>query len=174
MGFLEKLKLVETVQPEEVMAYSMEDYADPEVDLENVNTDTLIDDIYVQNNLHDKSKSIFKVEELINSLPKEMVTETKKMSVLSALGVFGLTATEMVEDGKKREDVLGGVISKVVQEGIEEMTSKESEIEEHKKEIARLEKEILNRQNELKISEETINEEKVRIEELIKFIGGAE
>lgn len=48
------------------------------VELDEVRTDTLIDDIYTQNELFDKSKSIFKIEELINSLPKEMVTETKE------------------------------------------------------------------------------------------------
>ena len=35
---------------------------------------TLIYDIYMDNQLSDMSQSIFKVEELINSLPKEMPT----------------------------------------------------------------------------------------------------
>ena len=34
-------------------------------ELDSVNTDTLIDDIYNQNNLADRTQSIFKVEELI-------------------------------------------------------------------------------------------------------------
>lgn len=69
--------------------YSVEDSTVP-VELDEVHTDTLIDDIYAQNELSDRSKSIFKIEELINSLPKEMVTETKRGSVLATLGVFGI------------------------------------------------------------------------------------
>ena len=84
-----------------------------EVELDSVNTDTLIDDIYTQNDLYDKSQSIFKVDELINSLPKEMVTETKRTSVLSILSSFGLTATEVVDDGEKRIEVLNGIKEKI-------------------------------------------------------------
>lgn len=70
-------------------------------ELDSVNTDTLIDDIYSQNNLADKTQSIFKVEELIKSFPKEMTTETKRNSVLATLGVFGLTVTDVEADGEK-------------------------------------------------------------------------
>ena len=85
MGLLTKLGLVEEVPAnnydEAVEEYSYEEET-VEAELESVNTETLIDDIYAQNNLADKSRSIFKVEELISSLPKEMATETKRNSVL--------------------------------------------------------------------------------------------
>ena len=73
-------------------------------ELDSVNTDTLIDDIYSQNNLADKTQSIFKVEELIKSFPKEMTTETKRNSVLATLGVFGLTVTDVEAEEEKRVD----------------------------------------------------------------------
>ena len=149
-------------------------YEEPavEVELEDVNTDTLIEDIYVQNELYDKTKSIFKVEELINSLPKEMVTETKKTSVLAILGSFGLTVTDVTLDGDNRVEVLSGVLAKITEEGKEAVTQKNNEIEEHKKEIARLEKEISEQQTEMKISDDTINAEISRITGLVQFIGG--
>ena len=104
MGLLKKL-FVEEI-PNETESYDVEatTYEEPEVEVEldDVNTDTLIEDIYVQNELYDKTKSIFKVEELINSLPKEMVTETKKTSVLAILGSFGLTVTDVIIDGDNR------------------------------------------------------------------------
>ena len=153
--------------------YSVEDSAVP-VELDEVHTDTLIDDIYAQNELSDRSKSIFKIEELINSLPKEMVTETKRGSVLATLGVFGLTVTDVTLDGEQRVDVLNSVLAKILDDGNANVTDKETEIENHKKEIARLEKEISEQQSEMKISENNINTEVGRISELIKFIEGGD
>lgn len=145
-----------------------------EAELESVNTDTLINDIYAENNLYDKAKSIFKVEELINSLPKEMVTETKKTSVLAILGNFGVTVTDVSLDGESRIDVLRNILSKIISNGKGNVSEKESEIEDHKREIERLEKEISDKQHEVKISEATINAEVLRLSELVKFVGGAE
>ncbi len=153
--------------------YSVEDSTVP-VELDEVHTDTLIDDIYAQNELSDKSKSIFKIEELINSLPKEMVTETKRGSVLATLGVFGLTVTDVTLDGEQRMDVLNSVLAKILDDGNANVTDKETEIENHKKEIARLEKEISDQQSEMKISENNINTEVGRISGLIKFIEGGD
>lgn len=174
MGFLKGL-FVEEI-PNEEENYEMEssyvEEENVEVELNSVNTDTLITDIYAQNELFDKTKSIFKVEELINSLPKEMVTETKKASVLATLGVFGLTVTDVTLDGEGRIDVLSGVLAKILGEGNDTVVSKETEIEEHKKEIARLEKEISDQKNEMKVSEDTINAEISRITNLVKFVEG--
>lgn len=153
--------------------YSVEDSTVP-VELDEVHTDTLIDDIYAQNELSDRSKSIFKIEELINSLPKEMVTETKRGSVLATLGVFGLTVTDVTLDGEQRMDVLNSVLVKILDDGNANVTDKETEIENHKKEIARLEKEISDQQSEMKISENNINTEVGRISGLIKFIEGGD
>lgn len=174
MGFLKGL-FVEEIPNEEEVYVTESNYVEEEnveVELDSVNTDTLITDIYAQNELFDKTKSIFKVEELINSLPKEMVTETKKASVLATLGVFGLTVTDVTLDGECRVDVLRGVLDKILSEGNGTITSKEVEIEEHKKEIARLEKEISEQKNEMKVSEDTINTEISRITNLVKFVEG--
>lgn len=174
MGFLKGL-FVEEIPNEEEMYETENSYVEEEnveVELDSVNTDTLITDIYAQNELFDKTKSIFKVEELINSLPKEMVTETKKSSVLATLGVFGLTVTDVTLDGEGRIDVLSGVLTKILGEGNDTVASKETEIEEHKKEIARLEKEISDQKTEMKVSEDTINAEISRITSLVKFVEG--
>ena len=173
MGFLKGLFIEGIHDEERIMPESS--YVDDEsvaVELDDVNTDTLIEDVYTQNELFDRSKSIFKVEELINSLPKEMVTETKKSSVLATLGVFGLTVTDVTLDGESRINVLNGILSKIIGEGNDIVTSKESEIEEHKKEIARLEKEILDQKTEMKVSEDAIDKEVARITGLVKFIEG--
>lgn len=149
------------------------DTTETNAELDSVNTDTLIDDIYSQNNLADKTQSIFKVEELIKSFPKEMTTETKRNSVLATLGVFGLTVTDVEADGEKRVDVLSDILSKIICDSEAVVTEKENAIEEHKMEIERLEKEIADQRAETKTSDETITTEIDRIKNLINFtIGG--
>lgn len=140
------------------------------VEINNIHMDALIEDVYIQNDLFDKTKSIFKIEELINSLPKEMVTETKKTSVLAALSVFGLTVTDITADGENRINVLSNVLSKIMEDSNKNVSEKETEIENYKKQIAVLEKEIADIKTEVLSSENTINSEITRITGLIKFV----
>jgi hypothetical protein len=178
MGFLQKIgkAFIEEVPTEnETMSFdmdmvTMEDVT--EVELESVNTNTLIDDIYTQNDLFDMSHSIFKVEELITSLPKEMATDTKRASVLAILGSFNLTATEVVEDGEKRFNVLLGVKDKIDVDCRNVIADKEAQIEELKKTIENLTIEIANEHDKMKQSDDTILVEMAKVENLMKFIGG--
>lgn len=143
-----------------------------EVELEGVDVNTLIDDIYTQNDLFDKTRSIFKVEELITSLPKEMATNTKRASVLAILSSFNLTATEIVEDGENRLDVLDGVKAKVDTDSKIAIADKEAQIEELKKNIETLTVEIANEQEKMKKSDEIISSEIEKVKALIQFVGG--
>ena len=170
MGILKNL-FVEEVPDE------MSDLPDVDTDFDTTETnaelDSVIDDIYSQNNLADRTQSIFKVEELIKSFPKEMTTETKRNSVLATLGVFGLTVTDVEADGEKRVDVLSDILSKIICDSEAVVTEKENAIEEHKMEIERLEKEIADQRAETKTSDETITAEIDRIKNLINFtVGG--
>lgn len=175
MGILEKLGLVEQV-PSNNYEEAVEEYnyvvETVEAELAEVNTDTLIEDIYVQNNLSDKSRSIFKVEELISSLPKEMATETKRNSVLAILGSFNLTATDVVTDGEERVRTLASIKEQVNSDSTMTITEKEAMIEGLKKDIEALTIEIANEQEKTRISNETISAEVAKIEALVKFVGG--
>ena len=174
MGFIKNL-FVEEVSDEMPDISNVDidlDESEVNAELDSVNTDTLINDIYDQNGLADKTQSIFKVEELINSLPKEMATETKRNSVLATLGVFGLTAVDVETDGEKRVDVLSDILAKIICDNETVVTEKENSIEEHKMEIERLEKEIADQRAETKTSDETINAEIDRINNLINFTTG--
>lgn len=175
MGLLKKLGLVEEVPTnnydEAVEEYSYEEET-VEAELESVNTETLINDIYAQNNLADKSRSIFKVEELISSLPKEMATETKRNSVLAILGSFNLTATDVVTDGEERVKILTSIKEQVDSDSKMTVAEKETQIEELKKSIEVLTVEIANEQEKARISNETISAEVAKVESLVKFVGG--
>ena len=146
--------------------------AETDVELEGVNTNTLINDVYTQNDLFDMSRSIFKVEELIASLPKEMATDTKRASVLAILGSFNLTATEVVEDGENRVGVLKGVKDKIDLNCKATIAEKETQIEEFKKAIEALTVEIANEHEKMKKSDEIVLAEISKVEALINFVGG--
>lgn len=175
MGLFERLGLVEAVPAENydeaVEVYDFEEEI-VEAELESVNTETLIDDIYIQNNLGDKSRSIFKVEELIATLPKEMVTETKRNSVLAILGSFNLTATDVTMDGEERMKILAAIKEQINSEAQTTIAEKEAQIEELKKSIETLTVEIANEQEKAKTSNTTITDELIKVETLVKFVGG--
>ena len=176
MGLLKKLGLVEEIPTDNYDEVTVEEYnyveETVEAELESVNTDTLIDDIYTQNDLADKSHSIFKVEELISSLPKEMTTETKRNSVLAILGSYNLTATDMVTDGEERIRILTSIKEQVDSDSKMTVADKEAQIEELKKAIEVLTVEIANEQEKIRISNETISAEVAKVESLVKFVGG--
>ena len=178
MGFLKAIKgaFIEEVPNENYAApVDMKDVEEEiavDVELEGVNTDTLINDIYIQNDLSDMSRSIFKVEELIASLPKEMATGTKRASVLAILDSFRLTVTEVVEDGENRKATLCKVKEKIDADCNSAIVDKESQIEEYKKSIEALTVEIANEREKMKYSDEIISAEIEKVKALVGFIGG--
>ena len=163
---------VEEVQ-EEVQVMEMDyEYDEPDVNVEEVSQENLIADIYESNDLSNLSKSIFKVEELINSLPKEMPNETKKATVLSILSSFGLTVDEVISDGENRKDIILSALNAIFDENTSVINDNKANIEQKKLEIQNLEKDNSDRENIIKKTEDKIELETKRIEDLIKFIGG--
>ncbi len=173
MGFLKKL-LVEEI-PNEVPDYDEELYMEEtvvEVNTDSVSQENLVSDIYTQNNLSDLSKSIFKVEELINSLPKEMPSDTKKATVLSILVSFGLTVDEVIADGISRKDMLNAALDEIITDNENVIAVNNTNIELKKQEIQELEKDNANRESVIKNTEDKIAIETKRISDLIAFVGG--
>lgn len=147
-------------------------YDEPDVNVEEVSQENLIADIYTSNDLSDLSKSIFKVEELINSLPKEMPNETKKATVLSILSSFGLTVDEVISDGENRKAIISSALNAILDENTSVINDNKVNIEQKKLEIQNLEKDNSDRENTIKETEDKIELETKRIEDLIRFIGG--
>lgn len=143
-----------------------------EVNMEGVSVDTLIPDIYKNNGMEDVSRSIFKVEEACSSLPETMAEATKKSSVSSLLGIFGLTVAEVIEDGQKRIALISRALDDITSEATANIAMMESEVEEHKKAIESLERNIAEAKANEKHSNELVREEAERIAGLVKFIGG--
>lgn len=160
----------ETVQETQIEVLT--EAIEVDVNTENVGQDNLIEDIYSQNDLADTSKSIFKVEELINSLPKEMPNETKKTTVLSMLSIFGLTVDEVVQDGKGRVAIVSLANDEIVDDNAGIIANNNALIEQKKLEIQELEKDNALRSSYIKETHEKVETELNRINGLIKFVGG--
>ena len=172
MGLLKNLFL-EEVQ-EDPLITNEELYMEDEVEVntESVSQDNLIEDIYNQNALSDLSKSIFKVEQTINSLPKEMPNDTKKATVLTILSNFGLTVDEIVEDGYSRQAIIRSALNAIVEENESAISTNKTIIEQKKMEIQELEKDNANRETVIKNTEDKVELELKRISDLVAFIGG--
>ena len=174
MGLFKKLGLVED-NPDyigyddiDVPVYDL----DVDANVDGVSTDNLVADIYAANSLSDLSKSIFKVDEVINSLPKEMTTEAKKATVLNILTSFGLTVDEVVQDGYTRINFLNSAKDEILTKNNSEIDASNVSIENHKKEIEQLSKYIADLQIVNKNCEDTVEQEVEKIESLVKFVGG--
>lgn len=178
MGLLDKIgrALVEeipTTKEVQLEEFNTDIYTeDVDANIEGVGLESLVDDVYANNNLFDTTHSIFKVEELIKSLPKEMVTETKRDSVLAILSSFGLTSMEVIEDGDKRIGILQGALEKITAECTQTIDKDKEHIEELKKQIATLEGEISDNLEQIKTAREFITKETERVKSLIGFIEG--
>jgi hypothetical protein len=179
MGFLEKIgkAFIEEVPIEGNDCDEADVYASEQIEAEvpaKGVIDSLIDDIYASNDLSDTTQSIFKVEELINSLPNEMPTDTKRTSVLAILRNFGLTITEVSSDGDKRLGILESVKEKINTESASWMSDKKELIEDCKRTVADLQAQIMQEEHDIKASNELIAKEESRIRELIDFVGKEE
>lgn len=176
MGFLKKLGLVED-NPDYYAEYDTDlsdvNYdADIDANVDGVTNDNLVSDIYNANSLSDLSKSIFKVEELIDSLPKEMTTDTKRTSVLAILSSFGLTTEEVLEDANTRVNLLNAAMTEIVNKNTSKIDESNITIEDLKKQIEDLQKIISDLLLENKTCKDKVEQEVNRIENLIKFIKG--
>lgn len=176
MSLLKKLGLVED-NPDYYAEYDNlsdvnYDESDVDANVEGVTTENLVADIYAANSLENLSKSIFKVDEVINSLPKEMATETKKATVLAILTSFGLTTDEVVQDGITRINFLKSAMNEILTKNNGEIEASNVSIEDYKKKIEELSKYIANLTVVNKNCEDTVEQEVSKIKNLIKFVGG--
>lgn len=173
MGLFEKIGLIERIEEPLVddISYEIDDI---ETDITvSVPEDTVnLKDLYESNGMVDTTTSIFKVEEIRKGLPNEMVTSTKRDTVINTLGIFGIDVQSIEDDANKRLVLLNEVYEKIDTDSTKYITDHETQIENLKKEIARLETEIADKKNNTKYSLNVLSVEAERINELKSFLKG--
>jgi len=181
MGWLEKIGLVERNEPatpvETAAPVTVEHQIEQQiaaVDAEIKSTVNIIDDIYSQNGMADKSTSIFTVKALIDTLPPEMTTAAKQGTVAGILAVSGKYVAELVDDANKRLGILKSAQDKIITERTEEINIAKQDIEELKRAIEAANVKIKEAEDIISATTQTVNNEVKIINELVEFCSGME
>jgi hypothetical protein len=173
MGILDKLGLVEE---EEVIEESPESaekavVSDNPVIAQASEKDLAsVEAIYKTTSLSDRSKSIYKVEELKNALPASLDSQAAKQSVLGVMKVAGLGKDEVLVDSDKRitalveaKNQMAGEVQTSIQANLDEITRLEATVNKLKQ--ANNQKKKMQEEQEASIQREI-----ERIEAIVKFI----
>lgn len=150
------------------------DTPEEEVEVADVNLgrDNVVLEIYSANDLSDLDKSIFKVEDLMKTLPAEMPTAAKRSTVESIMNTVGLDVASTIEDGTTRINILNASLNKTIEAVNADIEGAQDKIEQLKIEIANNEKLIADSKATIKDFTQDVNVEVERIQNLINFIGG--
>lgn len=173
MGFFEKLGLVER-EADPVVPVMPEAVAEPEIEVNaEINSVTnVVEDIYAQNGLADRSNSIYTVQALIDTLPDEMTTAKKQSTVSGILMVSGKSVTDLLNDAQNRIDVLCAARDEVVNDRNNEITAASDDIEALKQAIEVATIKIKEAEEIIFATKELVNSEIDAIDNLIKFCEG--
>lgn len=120
----------------------------------------------------DEKRSVFKIEELRSTLPDTLPKDAQRESVKKMLNAFGLDRNEMVKNGELRIEVLTNELERYMQERSDEISDMETQIDEAKILIQKLEAEIQETREVTKAIDLAVEDQVNRIEELCKFIDG--
>lgn len=174
MEWLSKLKLFEVNEPElppepEPEIVPEESVPEVEVDADIQSAANIVDEIYVQNNLSDKTDSIYTVQALINTLPPEMTTMTKQATVAGILAVSGTKVSELMKDAEIRVSILKAAESKIVDERNAEINEANADIEALKQAIESATIKIRKAEEIISATQKSIADETKNITSLMNF-----
>lgn len=142
-----------------------------EIEVKNTELENLIDNIYKENDLADKSASIFKVLEAIEALPSEMPSAQKVASVISILKISGLNEDIVVADAKNRIEVLNGALEFIKNKYADEIANEKADIAMLEETIALKQKHIYEATIANEETTKTVYREVATIEQLVNFLG---
>lgn len=176
-SFFEKLGLVEAVYDDSATggegAYdTVEDVDVPDLESgdSGVSPDELVDSIYKSNGLDDKSRSVYKVGELIDTLPKDMPDKTLITVVSGLMKTMGLSASDVRDDANHRKSVLEEVKNISLESYANDIQKLTEKIQECKGIIEDCTKEIDGLNKDGKLLEEVVKSECSTIDKLLGYV----
>ena len=154
---------------------SLPDYSDiagPDVETVKAPEEVadFIQEAYKVNDLSPRDKSIYKVDELIKTLPKEMPEKTKYDTINGILSSFNLAPTDLHQDGLDRIQIIKSTYAEAEKEINGENKAAEENIEHLKLEIEKLQKEIDTREHKLEQINISCNKEIELLSDLCNFL----
>lgn len=178
MSWLEKIGLVEREEVTPAVAEQTDiaqEMTHPiGVDVEIKFATNVVEDIYAQNNLADKSNSIYTVQALIDTLPNEMTTAKKQSTVAGILTVSGKNVTDLLNDATKRTEILSAARDKIVNERTDEILTANNDIEELKKAIEAATIKIKEAEEIIEATKNSVDDEIKVVTNLVEFCNGME
>lgn len=180
MSWLEKFGLVEreeatpAVVEQEVVVQETMSAPAVEVDAKIESSTNVVEDIYAQNDLADKSNSIYTVQALISTLPDEMTTAKKQSTVAGILMVSGKSVNDLLADATKRIETLSAARDKIVNERNNEISVANHDIEDLKKAIEIATIKIKEAEEIIEATKSSVNDEIKTVTGLVEFCNGME
>lgn len=182
-SFFEKMGLVERVdgdcdsarnEAKAAMYAAQASEEEPEeevqVNTDNVEAESMIGDAYYENNLEDISRSVYKVEEVLKTLPTTMPEDVSRQTVKGILASFGISVEDVDRDAKARAETIQAVRNKMCDKETDEIKRLEQEVEDLLKQAEEKKQEIQSHNLKLEAIVKTSKEELARIKKLWDFI----
>lgn len=177
MGLVKSIEMPqeEVVTSEENILFEAEDQF-VQIDKENMCEVDLsqllqIETIYEKTGLSGKEASIFKVAEIVESLPEELSTRQKRAVALKLLGTMHLCLEELLIDGQQRLTALMEAESKFNEETEMNVTSFKEEIKRMESRIDELKEKVIFSQKQNEAETVLLEEEIDKVNHLLVFIG---
>ena len=171
MGFFERMGLVEREEP---IVPEYEPIPMPVVEVEaNIQSaENVVEAIYEQNGMSDKSTSIYTVQALISTLPQEMTMQKMQTTVAGILSVSGKAVSDLLADAQRRVDVLNAARCTIVDERETEITAAKADIENLKVLIESATVKIHEAEKIIETTQHDIDAECDAIASLVAFCNG--
>lgn len=177
MGFFERLGLVEREGANDLAEMvatevSHDEHVNIDVNADINSTVNVIDEIYEQNGLADKSDSIYTVQALIDTLPEEMTTAKKQTTVSGILMVSGKSVEHLLNDAQNRVNTLSVARDEIVNEKTTEIEEANRDIEALKEAIEAATIKIKEASEIIDATNKAVDNEVNAIDGLVKFCEG--
>lgn len=176
MGWFDKFIVVEEDSHSAPDMVDVVDANEVQTDVE-VNADidsavNVVEEIYEQNNLADKSDSIYTVKALIDTLPAEMTTAKKQTTVAGILMVSGKRVDHLLSDAQNRVNILNIARDEIVDEKTTEIEEANRDIEALKEAIEAATIKIKEANEIINATNKSVDDEIGAISNLVKFCEG--
>lgn len=172
MGWLERMGLVEHEDPMTPVVTETMPELEADVDITINSVVNIVENIYEQNGLSDKSNSIYTVQALMETLPAEMTTAKKQGTVAGILRVSGQSVVDLLHDAQYRIDTLCAARDQIVKDRTNEITIANGDIEELKNAIESATIKIREAEDIIEATKKSVGDEISMVDDLVKFCEG--
>lgn len=180
MNFFEKIGLVESVptQPEEEpnlnCAFDVAPSVEPAAVSPDAAANDIIPQIYAANDLTDASTSVYKVNELLATIPPETPEKTSKTIIVNLLGTLGISIQSIQDDSDRRKALLSDTFNATMQDYENKRTALLEEIKDYEAKIQANKEAIQQLVQNGDMLSTAVQDEIAKINSTLAFIGATE